>query len=214
MPVAERETAGQVLRGFCPVESCGAVTKRKDFAGRWVSKCAHPGANYEGRMVPGGGKKKPIIPDSVDRGILPGIDPRHGALEPAEPDPGVQGMVDAAEPREGEKPRPVPAAKRAPAPTANDPAGFDARAALQTIANAGRGLAGALVDAQRMIRDYEGTIARASLEIGSLRDRVAELEAELASVRVGTQHADIEDDCDREVEDEDVDFGIDGEGTL
>lgn len=68
MPIAEREGQGQVLRGVCP--KCGTVTKGKEPNGQWISKCPHPGARYEGRMMPGGKKTVPEIPDSVDRGSL------------------------------------------------------------------------------------------------------------------------------------------------
>lgn len=70
MPVVAKESGGQVLRGFCP--TCEQVTKRKDAFGSWVSRCAHPGKNYQGRMTPGGKKSIPVIPDTLDRGQLPG----------------------------------------------------------------------------------------------------------------------------------------------
>jgi hypothetical protein len=102
MPVRERETTGQVMRGFCPVENCGAVTKGKDAGGSWKSKCAHPAKHYQGRMVPGGKKTIPVIPDSVDRGDVsgiagviaeqPDIDPRHGPLAPQVPPTGFRRM--------------------------------------------------------------------------------------------------------------------------
>lgn len=196
MPVKPKESQGQVLRGFCPVENCGASTKRKDPTGTWVSKCAHPGKHYEGRLVPGGKKTTPVIPENLDRGLLPeDVDPRHGPLTPLEPDPGPAGLIDAAAPRDGD-----PGAVRVPqgpyrraAPTgkARNPLEVSAHDELQAIANAARTMAGALAGAQRQVREYEGAIARASVEIAKLRDEledahneIGRLEADLAATRI------------------------------
>lgn len=178
MPVEEREgSRGQVLRGVCPI--CGQITKRRDSVGLWVSRCVHGGARYEGRMMPGGKKTIPVIPDSVDRGDLSGvvgalerkpeIDPRHGRLEPVERDPlPIRGLVARDEPRDDEQPV-----------SGRDPVGYPVRDSLRIIGEHAQGLAMALHGAQGRIRELEQLVANAAIETASLRELTTDQQAEI-----------------------------------
>lgn len=210
MPVRPKETTGQVLRGICP--KCGQVTKRKTVAGIWVSRCAHPGKLYEGRMVPGGKKTVPVIPDSVDRGILPSAPgaadvpapypagPR--AVPPDAPGAAVAAAVGAdpplgliaqaslglpsPDPIRGMIPkneiRDDEQPQSAPVPSSGDPVSYDVRASLETIAEHARGLAGALAAAQTRIREFEGLIANAAVEQARLHRELEDVRSELDRV--------------------------------
>ncbi len=188
MPVAEREgSRGQVMRGVC--SKCETVTKGKTLGGAWISKCAHPGTDYHGRMMLGGKKTVPVIPESVDRGDLSGgvgATIEAGAAEAAAVadvaeksirDP-IRGMVAKDEPRDDEKP------VEAPLPSAGDPLAYDVRGSLETVAAHARGLAGALAGAQRRIRELEGLVATQAIEGAHLRDRLEDSESEVARLTV------------------------------
>lgn len=206
MPVAERSgSSGQVLRGVCP--SCGQTTKTKDPAGRWISRCAHPATSYHVKLVPGGKKTIPVIPSTVDPGILPTeplpagfIDPEAGAriaaaLGADPPSDQVRGMVDANEPREDE-----PKRERAPVAAApGDPVTYDVRAALEGIASHARGLAGTLAAAQRRILQLETLVADGAIEAAGLR---AELES--AELRVELLESDAAEAADDQRLDEEL----------
>ncbi len=189
MPVSEREgSRGQVLRGVC--SKCSTVTKGRTLGGAWISKCAHPGTLYHGRMMAGGKKTIPVIPDSVDRGHLPGgvgaaIEAGAAAEAEIEPPPElppasewakdqIRGMIGKNDLRDDEKPA------AAPLPSAGDPLTFDVRASLESIAAHARGLAGALAGAQRRIRELEGLVATQAIEGAHLRDRLEDSESEVA----------------------------------
>lgn len=212
MPVRERETVGQVMRGFCPVANCGAVTKGRNAGGTWKSKCAHPGKNYQGRMVPGGKKTLPKIPDNIDRGDVsgilgaveaqPDIDPRHGPLAPQVPTTDFRGLVAANEPRDDEKP-----AERSQVAATSDPLGVDPRESLEAIAKHARAMAGALAGAQQRVRELEGLVVDGQIEMAKLRgeledagNEIARLTAERDEVLrraadLGVSH-EVEDDVD------------------
>lgn len=231
MPVAEREgSRGQVMRGVC--SKCDTVTKGKTLGGAWLSKCAHPGTDYHGRMMLGGKKTIPVIPDSVDRGDLSVVGAAveagtsAAAFEVAagmvERDP-IRGMVAKDEPRDDEPRGPVGMGHAKPVgwqpgldptvpidptvPSAGDPLAFDVRASLATIAAHARGLAGALAGAQRRIRELEGLIATQAIEGAHLRDRIEDSEAEVARLTVELElvvaGAASDDDCE-EVADRDM----------
>lgn len=181
MPVKPKESSGQVLRGVCP--QCGQTTKGRDHAGRWISRCAHPGEKYQGRMMQGGKKTIPVIPDSVDLGdtsgvggaldARPDIDPRHGVVVPLErAQAPLRGLVDANEPRDDERPQ-------GPVGAPGDPLSVDPRGALESIAKNARALAGALAGAQRRIRELEGITADQAIDLLGMRGEFEALQSDL-----------------------------------